>query len=49
MFENLKMLEKGGNLGNARIQKEKRPSKGENQEFIKFRWTKYAPGRAQRI
>ena len=43
------MEKKGRNLGNARIQKEERASKGENQEFTKFRWTKYAPGRIQRI
>ena len=43
------MMERGEELGNAGIQKEERPSKGENQEFSKFRWTKYAPGRAQRI
>ena len=43
------MMERGEELGNARIQKEERASKGENQEFTKFRWTKYAPGRIQRI
>ena len=43
------MEKKRRNLGNARIQKEEAPSKGENQEFTKFKRTKYAPGRAQRI
>ena len=43
------MMERRGKLGNARIQKEEAPSKGENQEFTKFKRTKYAPGRVQRI
>ena len=31
------MMERGEELGNAGIQKEERPSKGGNRDFIEFR------------
>ena len=43
------MEKKKETLAMQESKKEERASKGENQEFTKFRWTKYAPGRVQRI